>query len=144
MIMVNGSSSATFIIISSFFPFGYASQMGTFNYQAMNFERTITLSNLFTQKFTYDLTMGDLILTQLASTAFWLLILLYVWPLYISPNADMPLRWYYPLTCQCLRKVDKIQAVHPKGDEDESVSQSDQELMHTATEHNNTSMMLSE
>ena len=36
-------------------------------------------------------------------------VMLYLWPLLISPRDDRPLRWYYPLVCGCLRKPTAVE-----------------------------------
>jgi hypothetical protein len=63
----------------------------------------ITMDNLFTEELFQHNTLGYLVVTALVFAVICILILIYIWPLTISPDREHPLRWYYPCTCQCFR-----------------------------------------
>ena len=80
-------------------PFGMATYVGKFNFAAQALDVTIGFDNLYTQEFAQGVTMGTCLTLSLISAVIWLVILIYLWPLLISPDVDNPLRWYYPFTC---------------------------------------------
>ena len=47
-----------------------------------------------------------------------LVILIYMWPLMIAPDPNMPLKWHYPFTCACLR-APKVNEIYPDDEEAE-------------------------
>ena len=69
--------------------------------------------------------MFTLFLAGMSLVVFELIMLIYLWPLYISPNPDKPLRWYYPFTCQCFRDREVNQA-NQNQDLDQTVDEEDE------------------
>ena len=69
--------------------------------------------NLFSYKFAGDITLGSILIAGWSAVVIQILLLMYIWPLYISPDPEKPLRWYYPCICACFRKSEKIR----QGDE---------------------------
>jgi hypothetical protein len=82
-----------------------------FNFYAQNKGIEISFSNLYSYEFNPGVTVGIIFTMCWVTAGVFTLILIYIWPLAISPSADRELGLLYPLTCACLGKAKpKVQA----------------------------------
>ena len=69
----------------------------------------IGFGELFSYEFGPGYTLGNVFVASWVMTACLTIAIVYVWPLVIAPDAENPLSWYYPFTCQCFRKRQVVQ-----------------------------------
>ena len=80
-----------------------------YNFTAQNEAVTLGFSDLFSYKFAGDISLGAIMLAGYSAIILQVIILIYIWPLFISPDPENPLRWYYPCVCGCFRKSRKTE-----------------------------------
>ena len=75
-----------------------------FAFVSQPFDRQLTLDDLSEQIYP-NVTMLRILVIGLSSVGFWILLTLYLWPIYIDINPDNPARWYYifqpSFWCRC-------------------------------------------
>lgn len=79
--------------------------LAKFNFYAVNKDVKINFSNMFSYEFNPGVTVGIIFNMTLITAAIFIVILVYLWPLAISPSQDRELGLLYPLTCACLGKA---------------------------------------
>jgi hypothetical protein len=65
--------------------------------QFRDINSTVNITSLGQEVF--GVTFTNLILIQIGMTAFYVVMMVYLWPLYIDVDEERKLRFYYPLTC---------------------------------------------
>ena len=66
-----------------------------FAFALLPLDKKLTFSEFTTEVFP-DLTVATIFAVAICMTIFWILLTLYLWPLYIEVDAENPRRWYYP------------------------------------------------
>mmetsp|Transcript_14897 Transcript_14897/g.18700 ORF Transcript_14897/g.18700 Transcript_14897/m.18700 type:complete len:140 (+) Transcript_14897:1277-1696(+) len=66
-------------------------------YVSIPFDRKISLSEFNTEIFP-GFPMSTVFIVAVCMSLFWVVLLLYFWPLYIEIDAENPARWYYPFS----------------------------------------------
>ena len=68
-----------------------------FAWISIPFDRKVSLNDL-TYEYYPDITLIIVLTISIIMTAFWALLILYLWPLYIEVDAEKPARFYYLFT----------------------------------------------
>lgn len=84
--------------------------MGVVQYTQMN---TLNFTHMRFEVFP-DITLLKILIIAVSMTAFYALVILYLWPYKIETDPEKPLKWYYPFTCSFWRGSphDAEQQVH--------------------------------
>ena len=91
------------------FPFGMMLQVTTLAIYASTTEKNLNFATMFTYDFGNGVTLSLVLYTAIFFTLLMLTLIVYAWPLFISPDLDNPYEWYYPCICKCLRDKSKVE-----------------------------------
>ena len=99
--------------------------LSKFNFYAVNKGVEISFSNMWSYEFNPGVTVGIIFNMCLVTAGVFIVILLYLWPLAISPSQDRELGLLYPLTCACLGKAKP--RVAPEGQDPNETTDTEQD-----------------